>query len=587
MINQNQFTENYTQELPRTKFHCPHNLKTTGNTGELIPIYAKEILPHDFVSLDVRSLIKMTTPSFQTMDNIFCDIFFFFVPRRLTWCNWKKFQGEKTGNPREEQPEYTIPTTAAPTETRYLIAKNVTNTSSGTFYIKNENEYIEKTLPADYESGKTYYRAVKGWAQGTIADHLGIRTNTANIPKIDSAYFRGIVMIWNEWFRDEQRQQEADFTDDDVNVVGSNGSNYIKDALLGGRCLPVNKIHDYFTSTLLSAQDGNPISLPLGTSANVNILPNSYMNFIDQDQKNITLTTGSRPESNGYGTIGYWTNDTTTKEHRTITYTSGLKGEADLSTATAATIAQLRMAFALQRIAENNQRSGTRYSEILANRWGVTPPDASLQRPEYLGGKRIPINIDMVVQTSSTNSTSPLGQISGFSNTFDEQQVFSKGFEEHGILFGFACIRHQRSYQQGVHRKFTRQDPEDFYTPEFANLGEQPIYNYEIYASGNAEKDNECFGYQEYGAEYRFEQNQITGQFRSDAENSLDNWHYADDYATTPVNSDEWIKENPDAVDRCLTIPHTEMDQFQFDFYFDETDVRCIPAHSIPGMMRI
>lgn len=582
MLNQNQFTENYAQELPRTKFHCPHNLKTTGNTGELIPIYAKEILPHDFISLDVRSLIKMTTPSFQTMDNIFCDIFFFFVPRRLTWCNWKKFQGEKTGNPREEQPEYTIPTTSAPTETRYLIAKNVTKTTSGTFYIKNGSEYTEKTLPTDYESGKTYYRAVQGWAQGTIADHLGIRTNTANIPKIDSAYFRGIVMIWNEWFRDEQRQQEADFTDDDVNVIGSNGNNYIKDALLGGKCLPVNKIHDYFTSTLLSAQDGNPISLPLGTTA-----PVYDAGGLNPFKMHPYKWDGSKNNSSTVVTIGandYYNSNISIGNQTEIIYNSlGV----DLTQATAATIAQLRMAFALQRIAENNQRSGTRYSEILANRWGVTPPDASLQRPEYLGGKRIPINIDMVVQTSSTDSTSPLGQISGFSNTFDEEQIFSKGFEEHGILFGFACIRHNRSYQQGVHRKFTRQDPEDFYTPEFANLGEQPIYNYEIYASGNTTKDNECFGYQEYGAEYRFEQNQITGQFRSDAENSLDNWHYADDYATTPVNSDEWIKENPDAVDRCLTIPHTEMDQFQFDFYFDETDVRCIPAHSIPGMMRI
>ena len=583
MLSQNQFTENLVEELPRTKRHSPHNHKTTGNTGELIPIYAKEILPHDYIQMNLRSLIKMTTPITQTMDNLFCDVFFFFVPRRLTWNHWKEFQGEKKGPPREERPEYTIPTTSAPVEVRYLIAQNVTATTTGTFYKKENNgTYTAVTLPAGYQEGTIYYKAVQGWAQGTIADHLGIKTNTANIPKIDSAYFRGPVLIWNEWFRDQQRQEEADFTDDDVNVEGSNGDNYITDALLGGKCLPVNKIHDYFTSTLLSAQDGPAISLPLGTTAEIKLTPNSEGQRLRDSDGN--------PIWDSNGKLGYTSNGGILYNYET---TAGVLLDpngtlkTDLSNATAATIAQLRMAFALQRIAENNARSGTRYTEILANRWGVTPPDASLQRPEYLGGKRIPININMVVQTSSTDTTSPLGNTAGFAHTQDEDLMFSKGFEEHGILFGFACVRHQRTYQDGVHKKFTRRDPEDFYMPEFAHLGEQPVYNYEIFASGDEQVDNEVFGYQEYGAEYRFEQNQVTGQFRSDAENSLDTWHYADDYESTPVNNEEWIIENPNAVDRTLTIERSIQDQFQFDFYFDEIDVRSMPAHSIPGMMRM
>ena len=550
MISQNQFTENLVQELPRTRFKCPHSHKTTGNTGEFIPIYAKEILPHDTISMNLRSLVKMTTPAFQTMDNLFMDVAFFFIPRRLVWEHWKEFQGEKHGIPRQEQPEYTIPTTSAPEG---------------------------------------------GWAKGTIADHLEIPTYKENIKPVDSAYFRAYCLVWNEWYRDQFRQQETDFTIDDVNVVGSNGNNYITDAILGGKPLKVAKLHDYFTSTLLSAQDGNPVQLPLGSTAAV------IGNGLTLGLTNGTTTGGLIGNTSDSGTL-YAKADI--QGNPPAGSPIGIGGDAmggvlgvtsdptysgliaDLSTATAATIAQLRMAFALQRIFENNNRSGTRYTEILANRWGVTPPDASLQRPEYLGGKRIPITMDMVVQTSSTDETSPLGQISGFVNQWDEDEMFTKSFEEHGILMGFAYVRHQRTYQQGLHRKFTRQDMEDFYMPEFAHLGEQPVYNYQIYSSGTS-ADDEVFGYQEYGAEYRFEQNAVTGQFRSNSPNSFDNWHYADDYADTPVNNADWIVENPDAVDRTLTLPSSTNDQFYFDFYFDETDVRSIPAHSIPVQMNM
>lgn len=550
------FSENEVLRNVRTKFKCPHNHKTTGNTGDLIPIYAKEILPGDYIKLDVKSLIKMTTPNFQTMDIAFADIAFYFVPRRLVWDHWKEFQGEKSVGPHEDQPEYTIPKTTAPTG---------------------------------------------GWGENTIADYLGIPTKVENVV-VDSGYFRTYCLIWNEWYRDQNRQDFTHFTKDDANTDGSNGDNYVTDPIGGGKCLKVAKIHDYFTSTLLTPAGREQVMLPLGTKAPVipwqassgdpNYRATPSFNLIQEGTSDNPVTV----ESNEFLRVR-GTNDVGTDRANDVFIGGNLIApqsivvwnnpglQVDLRNATAATVNQLRLAFQLQKIFEANNRSGTRYIEILKNRWDVTPSDARLQRPEYLGGKRIPLNISMVVQTSSTDSESPLGQISGFSNTYDESAYFSKGFEEHGILMGFVYVRHQRTYQQGLHKMFTRTNMEDFYMPEFQNIGEQPVYNYEIFFSGDQEKDNQVFGYQEYAAEYRYEQNRVTGQFRSNATKSFDNWHYADDYADTPVNGEEWIVENPDAVDRTLTLTSKTVNQFYFDFYFDEVNVRTMPPHSIPGFI--
>lgn len=540
------FSENEVMPLVRTKFKQVHDHKTTFNAGLLIPIYRKEILPGDFLKMNLATLLKMTTPNFQTMDVAFCDIHFYFVPRRLIWEHWKQLQGERNVGPHEVQPEYTVPQTSSPEG---------------------------------------------GWIENTIADYLGIPTKVNNV-MVDSAYFRAIALIWNEWYRDQSRQDFTDFYNGDNNETGSNGNNYVTDIIKGGMCPPVCKFHDYFTSSLLQPQAGEPVTLPLGLTAPVYTqgqeIPTSYLN--KQPLKwRLTGGTGfQRPEAGKL--IGIGDNDGNTSESASNIGT--LNGFiqpsnlwASLENATAATVNQLRQAFALQKIFEANNRSGTRYIEILKNRWQVTPSDATLQRPEYLGGKRFPINIEMVVQTSSTNSESPLGQISGYSNTRYDSEYFSRNFEEHGIVLGFAMVRHQRTYQQGLSKIFTRKNMEDFFMPEFQNLGEQPVYNYEIYFSGNSEKDNQAFGYQEYGAEYRFEPNRVSGEFRSNATNSFDNWHYADDYSETPVNGEEWITESKDAIDRTLTVTSATANQFYADFSFEETMVRSIPPHSIPGFI--
>lgn len=537
------FSENEVLKTVRTKWRQPHTVKTTGNTGDLMPIYAKEILPNDFIEMDLNSLIKMTTPNFQTMDVAFLDVHAYFVPRRLLWKHWKNFLGEKSVGPHEVEPTYKIPQTTAP-------------------------------------SG--------GWTENTIADYLGIPTKVANL-KVDSAYFRAYCMIWNEWYRDQNRQDFSDFSDGDENTYGSNGSNYITDAIKGGKCLKAAKIHDYFTSTLLEPQAGDPVTLPLGSTAPVVTSETRHMLSKQSLSGDNFYPTGLAPlyltgSTTGVNQVVFNGNDATSGSSVGTNMFRPQNLYADLSDAIAPTVNELRRAFQLQKVLEANNRSGSRYVEQLRNRWDVIPSDATLQRPEFLGGRRIPINVEMVVQTSSTDTESPLGQISGFSNTLDRSSIFSKGFEEHGILMFVAVVRHNRTYQQGLHKKFTRENMEDFYMPEFQNIGEVPVYNYEIFAKGN-DTDKEVFGYQEYASEYRYEPNIVTGQFRSNATNSFDNWHYADDYSDTPVNGAEWIVETPDSVDRTLTVTSETSNQFYFEFEFDETIVRSMPPHSIPGFI--
>ncbi len=537
-------------DVKRSVFDRSTQHKTTFNAGKLIPILCDEVLPGDTFSVSIYSVIRMSTPIYPVMDNLFADIYFYYVPNRLLWEHWEEFNGSNDDTFWTQPTEYEIPQINSPTG---------------------------------------------GWIKGTIADHLGLSTNVTfqgNYSK-NHLPFRGVVKVWNDWFRDQNVQTPAYLYLGDSDTTGSNGDNYISDAIAGGMPLPVAKFHDYFTSALPEPQKGPDVLLPLGDSAP--IIPQGSFGTLEFDNTHNGVLQGNRillqsgnvvslnPGDSGNLEI---VNTTDSKglvyENDKLVYKSGLS--VDLSNATASTISQLRQAFAVQRLYERDARGGTRYTEILKSHFGVSSPDGRLQRSEYLGGKRIPINVTQVVQTSSTDSTSPQGNTAAYSLTGDSSDIFIKSFTEHGYLFAFVCVRNENTYQQGVEKLWSRKRRFDFYWPALANISEQPIFNKEIYAQGTSE-DDEVFGYQEAWAEYRYKPSRVSGAFRSNYAQSLDSWHYADYYDSLPVLSDNFIRASQTNIDRTLAVQSSVEDQFFADFYFKIRSVRPMPVYSVPGLI--
>lgn len=523
-------------DIRRSTFKRTNDHKTTMNAGELVPIYVDEVLPGDTYKMRMSEVIRMSTPVHPVMDNLNIDTYFFFVPNRLLWEHWKEFNGENPSTAWKQTTEYNIPQTTAPTG---------------------------------------------GWTKGTIADYMGVPTKIDNL-SINSLPFRAYCKIWNEYFRDQNNQDATLEQTNDSVTLGSNGNNYVTDAIKGGKCLPVAKYHDYFTSALPEPQKGPSVLLPLGDSAPVNISQNGASDLYLKGQTSGLITAVKVGQSSNYYALSAYNNDVTPNE--VMAYAGGLTGSADLSSATAATINQLRQAFQVQKLYERDARGGTRYIEIIKSHFGVTSPDARQQRPEYLGGKRIPININQVLQTSATDSTSPQGNTAAYSLTASIDESFTKSFTEHGYIIGVACIRTMHTYQQGLAKLFSRKRRFDFYWPELANIGEQAILNKEIYAQGTT-ADEEVFGYQEPWAEYRYKQSQVSGAFRSNYDQTLDVWHYADNFATRPVLSANFIKETNVNIDRTLAVTSAIEDQFICDFYFENTATRPMPVYSVPGLI--
>lgn len=543
--------EHYAQvphaEIRRAKFQRDFNLLTTMNEGDLVPIYLDEVLPADTFKINLNALVRMATPLYPVMDNAYMDFYFFFVPARLLWKHFQNLMGQNDSTFWAEKTEYTTPVTTAPEG---------------------------------------------GWNVGTLADYFGIPTGVSGL-KVNSLPFRAYAKVWNEWFRDENLQQPVTQSMDDTTTTGVNTGTSLSDAEAGGLPLKVGKYKDYFTSCLPSPQKAaEPVQLPMTGNAQI-VWPNDAETMGDGDifqngggnlqnipiNTNMKLAASKKNNKSGKALVmfGGQTNESE------INYTTM---QADLSTVTAATINDLRQAIAVQHIFERDARTGTRYKEILKGAWGVTSPDARLDRSEYIGGHRMPINVNQVIQTSSTDSTSPQGNTGAYSMTTLSRNMCTYSATEHGFVLGLAAIRVDHSYQQGLSRLWTRNTRFSYYDPMLANLGEQAVLNQEIYAQGKPQ-DEEVFGYQEAWADYRYRTNMVTSEMRSTYAQTLDAWHYADKYDALPTLSSSWIKEGTENIDRTLAVQSSNSHQFICNFYYEQAWTRPMPIYSVPGIETI
>nr|WCD56451.1 MAG: major capsid protein [Microviridae sp.] len=539
----------------------------------ICPFYCDcTIMPGDTIKMNTANVVRMMTPIAPVMDNANMDTYFFFVPYRLIWEHFREFMGENDTAPWKQTTEYEIPQIVAP-----------------------EN----------------------GWLKGSLADYLGYPTKVGGY-KASALPFRAYALIWNEWFRDQNLKNPCYISmgDGDINGIDKTtaGANYdyVTDTEKGAAPCKVAKYHDYFTSCLPEPQKGPSVTVPIGTWAPVyakpeHIDPSKLSEHVtalafSKIGPNNTLSTPSTGTLGIEGPTGIQaaTIANTTPPPGYSQYLTPSNLYTDLQAATGATINQLRQAFAIQRFYEKQALYGTRYIEMIKGHFHVTNPDFRMQRPEYLGGMQTPINMNQVIQTDAsrqssyydttenawvTPDTTPQGNAAAFSLTSGrEKDLFTHSFTEHGILMGLCCVRTVHTYQQGLNAQYSKKKFTDFYFPEFANLGNTAVYNKEIYLQ-NTSADNEIFGYQEAWADYRYKPNYVTGEMRSAASTSLDVWHLADDYSSTPYLSASWIREDKSNVNRVIAVSDQLANQLFGDFYFKCKATRAMPMYSIPGLI--
>lgn len=557
--------------ISRSQFDRSCSHKLTFNVGDVIPFYVDEVLPGDTFNVKTSKVVRLPALLKPMMDNLYLDTYYFYVPNRIVWDHWKEFLGEPADNAWLPNVDYQIPQLYG--------------------------------APAESEEEQTYR-----WYTGSVADYMGIPVGVPGI-RFSALPFRAYAKICNEWFRDENLSDPLVINtgDADTPVITDETVWTYSDLelpALGLTPYKASKFRDYFSAALVSPQRGPDVALPFSGNAPVfasddlsadfsyeaaSDLRWKYLNYNDvpTGPLGIFRRNVSDTEQEAYTVANQ--SQTVSNQAQRVTPDNLIAYMADSSLVT---VNQLRIAFQLQKFYERSARGGARYTELLKSFFGVSAPDASLQRPEYLGGNRIPVTINQIIQQSMSSGDNPLGEVAAMSLTTDTHGDFIKSFVEHGYVIGVMVARYDHTYQQGLERMWSRRDKFDFYFPVFANLGEQPILNKEIYAQGT-DADDEVFGYQEAWADYRYKPNRVSGLMRSDpyipsgnVPGSLDIWHLADDYDSLPHLSDQWIKEDAETVNRVLSVgSETSGLQLFADVYIHNRCTRPMPLYSIPGLI--
>lgn len=546
-------------DISRSRFDRSSTIKTTFNVGELVPFYIDEVLPGDTFDVSCAKVVRMQPMITQPMDDLFLDTYFFFVPNRLIWDHWINLMGENTQSAWVPQVEYSVPQVTAPT--------------------------------------------LDGWDIGTLADYFGLPTGVPGM-SVSALPFRAYTKIVNDWFRDQNLVAPAVLNTGDSTIAGSNDTG-LQNLEKGGKPFIAAKFHDYFTSCLPNAQKGEPVKIPV---SNVSV----PIDIPVQTAPTINAELAANTPALAYQTAGYKSQGLFTT-FKTLNYDSSSnvntnnynEGHDPIPTISGGfaplnlravgdaagsgfsySINELRLAFQLQKLYEKDARGGTRYIEMLKTHFGVTSPDARLQRSEYLGGNRIRLTVHQIVQQSATAvGSTPQGNPVGLSVTHDNADSFCRSFTEHGFVIGLMVARYPHTYQQGLERFWSRKNRLDYYFPVFANIGEQPVLNKEIYFGDNPEVNDMAFGYNEAWCDYKYKPNRVTGMMRSGHNKSLDMWHFADFYAEPPTLSREWIQEDASNVDRCLAIQSKVSHQLFADIVISNKTSRPMPLYSIPGLL--